>query len=94
MDVWETISDSKSLVISRELQIISLDLRIYGAQVLNQMDPLLTHVVCDPVAYPDRASKWKSMNRQQEGKFKLVRPDWVAHSIEQGRMLDEVTYYP
>ncbi|XP_057368130.1 DNA ligase 4-like isoform X1 [Daphnia carinata] len=94
VDVLETISDSNSLIISRELQIISLDLRIYGAQVLNHMDPSVTHVVCDPVAYPHRVSMWKSMNRQQEVKFKLVRPEWVAHSITQGNLLDEIAYYP
>ncbi|KZS11985.1 DNA ligase 4 [Daphnia magna] len=94
VDVWETISDFNSLIISRELRIISLDLRIYGAQVLNHMDHSVTHVVCDPVAYPHRASMWKSINRQQEVKFKLVRPEWIAHSITQGNLLDEIIYCP
>jgi len=94
VDVWETISDPNSQNISRELEIVSFDLRIYGAQVFNRMDPSVTHVLCDPVSYPQRAAVWKTMNHGREVKFKLVRLEWVEHSIKKGSLVDEMAYYP
>ncbi len=94
VDLFETISDPNSQVISRELEIISFDLRIYGAQVLNRMNSSVTHVVCDPVSYPHRAIDWKTTNRQREVKFKLVRLEWVERSIKKGSVVDEMEYYP
>ena len=94
VDFWETISDPKSQVISRQLEIISFDLRIYGAQVLNRMDSNVTHVLCDPVSCPHRSVVWKTINRQREFKFKLVRLEWVVHSINKGSLVEEIAYYP
>lgn len=94
VDVWEKISEPNSLVISGELEIISLDLRMYGAQVLNCMKPDVTHVVCDPVTHPHRVSNWQLLNREQEVKFYLVRLEWVSDSINKGSLVDELTYMP
>ena len=93
-DVWENISEPNSKVISGELKIISLDLRVYGAEVVKSMDSRVTHVVCDPSHYPKRISDWKLMNREQQFKFHLVRKEWVLDSIKEGSLIDERAYMP
>ena len=93
-DVWVNISEPNSKVISGELKIISLDLRVYGAEVVKSMDSRVTHVVCDPSHYPKRISDWKLMNREQQVKFQLVRKEWVLDSIKEGSLIDERAYMP
>ena len=93
-DVWENISEPNSKVISGELKIISLDLRVYGAEVVKSMDSRVTHVVCDPSHHPKRISDWKLMNREQQVKFQLVRKEWVLDSIKEGSLIDERAYMP
>lgn len=77
VDVWEKISEPESNVISRLLKIISLDLRVYGAEVIKSIDPRISHVVFDPAAIPNRVPNWKFLNQQLN--FKLVRPEWVLY---------------
>ena len=65
---------------------------MYGAEVVKCMDLRVTHVVCDPVAHPQRVSDWKLKNREQQVKFHLVRPEWVLDSINKGSLVDELAY--
>lgn len=93
VDVWEEVSNPTTPVISGELEIISLDLRMYGAEVVQVVDQTVTHVVCAPVK-SDRISCWKSENRNRDKKLHLVTKDWVTCSIANGRPAEEQPFYP
>ena len=93
VDQWDRISDPESRLISSKLQIISLDLRAYGAHVVRRMTDQVSHVVCDE-SLGERVAEWKRKNHQQQHKFHLISSEWVADSIARGRMVDEVAYTP
>lgn len=92
VDLWETISDTTSRIISGKLEIITLDLRMYGSEVMNCLSSKISHIVCDSAAHPHRAAQWRSRNHDREVKFHVVRPDWVVDSINKGFLVDERAY--
>lgn len=77
-----------------EIDIISLDLRVYGAAISDSIDNQVTHVVCDPVRNPERVNYWNEKNARRETKFHLVRLEWVTDSINKGSLVDEFAYIP
>lgn len=91
VDTWK---DPSEPAFFGELEITSLDLRVYGALVLSSMDSGVTHVVCDPIEYPNRAAFWRAENHRRDFKFYLVRPEWVTDSINKGCLVDETAYFP
>lgn len=94
VDKWETISDSSSPVISSELDMIAMDLRMYGAELVDRFDERVTHVVCDPSGHPERLPQWKEKRDLHEKKFYLVGSSWVTDSIKKGSTADEISYQP
>lgn len=92
VDIWEEVSNPSSPVIFGELEILSLDLRMHGAEVVQTMDDRVSHVVCLPTR-GDRLSYWKTLNCKCDRKFHLVNTDWVTHSISRGQTVDEQPFY-
>ncbi len=94
VDKWQTISDPSSPVISSQLDMIAMDLRMYGAELVDHFDERVTHVVCDPSRHPERLQQWKEKRDIREKKFYLVGSTWVTDSIRKGSTTNEISYQP
>lgn len=93
VDQWRDISNPDSGVLCGLLEIMALDLRLYGACVVSALTKDTSHVVCD--ARDDkRVFLWKRKNEERFRKFHLVSADWVSDSVALGRMLSEFDYMP
>lgn len=94
VDTWDTVSDPTSPILSFDLEIASLDLRMYGALVTDRYDDNISHVVCHPSSHPDRVSEWRARNRLRYTKFHLVDLSWISASVAKGIMVDEMAHIP
>lgn len=90
VDMWEVISDNTSRVFSFQLDMASLDLRMYGAEVVNSYGDHVTHVICDDPILPGRLEIWKEKLKLR--KFHLLSSSWVTDSITSECLLGEVQY--
>lgn len=85
-------SQGRSQYDFNEQEIVSLDLRMYGAEVVAELNSKVTHVVCNPLTNPEYVFHLRSINREREVKFYCVRPEWVTDSISRGSLVDERAY--
>ena len=68
VDQWDQVPNPQSDVVSIQSDITSLDLQLYGAQVVKRMSSNIPHVIYDPVLAA-RTAEWKRNNRLQWRKF-------------------------
>lgn len=83
---------SKSSLELTEQEILSIDLRMYGAQVVKEFASNVTHMIFSLSSDRDHIAHIKSINRERTVKFYCVRPEWVTDSIKKGSLVDERAY--
>lgn len=67
-----------------------MDLRMYGAELVDHYNDRVTHVVYDASFHPPRTPIWKE--KLKSHKFHLVSASWVSDSIKRECKIDELEY--
>ena len=90
VDKWEVISDNTSPIFTFSLDMASLDLRMYGAELVDNYSDRVTHVIYDASFHPQRSLFWKQKLKLR--KFHLVSASWVEDSIKKESRVEELEH--
>ncbi|XP_071791788.1 DNA ligase 4-like [Asterias amurensis] len=88
MDSCLVIGDESTHIKDCSLDLVTLELRFYGATISTKMDEDVTHVVLDRID-KTRLPSYKLLMRERQRKFHLVSPEWVYACIDSGKILSE-----
>ena len=75
------------------LELVALELRFYGAALVDTLDRTVSHVVVDS-AKTDRVKSLRDVNKTRSKKFHIVTEDWVSDCIRHEKILQERHYEP
>ncbi|KAK1167955.1 DNA ligase 4 [Acipenser oxyrinchus oxyrinchus] len=89
VDCYSVIGDLGSLIHGTSLEIRTLELRFYGANVVSKLVEGVSHVVIGDQA---RVLELKALRRKFAVKFKIVSELWVVDSVSKGHLLNDNDY--
>ncbi|XP_053311243.1 DNA ligase 4 [Spea bombifrons] len=90
VDQFTTINDPSTVISTSSLAIRALQLRVYGAKVIEHIKKGLSHVVVGKDL--SRLEEIKILRRGFDKKFKIVSHSWVLDSLNAGMLQEELKY--
>lgn len=93
MDMFCIVGDAETKIPDSSLELVALQMRQFGAIIVEELDDNVTHVV---VASNElsRAAELRRVNRIRERKFRLVTDRWVKDCCESKMLKDTRSYMP
>ncbi|XP_070569622.1 DNA ligase 4-like [Ptychodera flava] len=93
MDSNEVVNQQETGIKDSPLDLVSLELRFYGAAIAAELHDGVTHVVCDSKDL-SRIKDLNIINRGRLKKFHTVTEKWVYDCMEAGSVRRELPYEP
>lgn len=93
LDSNTTVDDTTTHIQASTLELVDVELRLYGATVVPTLDEGVTHVVMDDSDLT-RIRQLRQRNRELSKKFHIVSQSWVTDCIKREKLLKERDYEP
>jgi DNA ligase-4 len=93
LDKYLEVENKETAIHACSLDLIGLDLRLYGAELTDKVDEQVTHILFDKNDLT-RVSELRRMEQGHTKKHHFVTMEWVQDSIESQFLKNERLYEP
>ncbi|XP_068735127.1 DNA ligase 4-like [Montipora capricornis] len=93
VDLYTGIGDSSTRIPNSNLELVGLQVRLYGAQITDTLDNRVTHIILDE----SDLTRFEQLQRADERSSKqrhFVTQDWVTQSVQERKLLTERHFRP